>query len=63
MAQQVKVLAAKPNDVGLISRIHVGEERTDSSKLSSDLHMSIMAYVPSFLHTQTADRYNVIKMF
>lgn len=41
VAQWVKTLASKPDDLSLLSRTHVVEEwkeRRDSSELSSDLH-------------------------
>lgn len=39
MAQWTKVLAAKPDDLSLVSRIHtVKGEKADSHKLSSDLY-------------------------
>ena len=36
-AQWIKVLAASPHDLSLISGTHIVEKRTDSPKLSSDL--------------------------
>lgn len=38
MAQQVKVLAAKSDDLSLSLGTYLVEGRTDSCKLSSDLH-------------------------
>lgn len=38
MAQQIKVLDAKPDDLGSIPRSYRIEERTESFKLSSELH-------------------------
>ena len=37
-AQQLKVLAAKPDDLSSIPRTPVSGKRTDSFRLSSDLH-------------------------
>lgn len=45
MAQQVKVPATKPNDLGSILRIYmVVGERIDSLELPSGLHQQIMAH-------------------
>lgn len=38
MAQQIKRLAAKPNTLSLILKPHMVEGKTDSCKLSSNLH-------------------------
>jgi len=40
MAQQVKMLAPKPDELNSIPRTHMVEQRSNSFKLSSDLHMS-----------------------
>lgn len=39
MTQRVKMLVVKPDNLSLIPRTHMVEERTNSSKLSSDLHI------------------------
>lgn len=38
MAQWIRALAARPNNLLLIPRTHVEKERTDSHKLSPHLH-------------------------
>lgn len=43
MAQQIGVVATKLDDLSLSPGIHLGEERTNSSKLSSDLHKCSVA--------------------
>lgn len=43
MAQQVKVLAVKSNDLSSTSGIQVVEERTDPCKLTSDYHTCVLA--------------------
>lgn len=39
LAQQVKALMSNHDDLTLVPRVHMVEERTDSYKLSSELHM------------------------
>lgn len=43
MAQQVKVLTVKSNDLSSTSGIQVVEERTDPYKLTSDYHTCALA--------------------
>lgn len=50
MAQQVKVLAAKPGSMSSIPGTHMVEERTDSQKLPSDLYM-LLGYMCVYTHT------------
>lgn len=38
-AQQVEQFAAKPDDLSLVPRAHMVEERMDSYRLSSDYHV------------------------
>lgn len=51
-------IASKPDDLSLITRIHI-VERTDSSKLSSDLH-SCMS-VQTCIHVQSIFKLKVSK--
>lgn len=41
MAQLVKVLAAKSDDLSLVPRTHMVKERADSCTLPSDLYMQV----------------------
>lgn len=50
MAQQIKVLAVKSNDLSSTSGIQVVEERTDPYKLTSDYHTCALEGTHS--HTQ-----------
>jgi len=52
MAQQGKVFPTKPDDVNSIHRAHRWKERTDSPKLSSDLHTCCAMSMP-MIHTCT----------
>jgi hypothetical protein len=46
MSQQVKVLAAKPDSLSLISRFHtVKGEPTPLLIFSSDLHMHVLIHI------------------
>lgn len=47
MAQKVKGLAAKPDDLCSIPRTQMRGERTDCHKVSSDLHTHAVAHVYS----------------
>lgn len=51
MVQQVKVLAARPEDLGLIPASTRWKETTNSYKLSSDLHAAA-----SVSHAHTPER-------
>lgn len=56
MAQQSKVLAAKPNSQSSIPETHMVEtESADSHKLFSDLHTHTMpcSYVFTYMHIHT----------
>lgn len=44
MPQQVKLLAAKPDDLWSTLRTHWCKEKTSSAKVSSDLHTSICTH-------------------
>lgn len=44
MAQWVKVIVINSDNLGSIPRTHMLQERTDSCKLFSDLHMYDMAH-------------------
>ena len=50
MTQWVKVLAAKPDSLGLISR---RKSRTDTCKLSFDLQRFSIAHTQEHTHTHT----------
>ena len=52
MAQQVEVLATKPDDQSSIPRTHI-KEQTDSHKLASDLHSHTLAYTQTHAHIHT----------
>jgi hypothetical protein len=53
MTQQVKVLAAKPEDLSSIPETHTMEGEKQHLKVSSDLHTYIMAQAhPLLTHTQ-----------
>lgn len=52
MVQQGKVLTTKPEELSLSPGTE-GKERTDSSKLSSDLHSQHNVSVCSNMQTQT----------
>lgn len=45
MAQQIKVLIAKPDELSLIPKTHIMEERTNYHRLSPDLHIHAKACV------------------
>lgn len=49
MAQQEKILSAKPSDPSSVSRTHIIEEQSESLKLPSDFHSDTM-------HTQFSER-------
>lgn len=53
MAQQIKELASLP-DPGT----HMADKKTDSCKLSSDLHRHVMAHVCPYTETHT---HNLLK--
>jgi hypothetical protein len=48
MAQRVKKIAAKPDNLSSILRAHTVEERINSPKMSSDLHIHTMIH---YTHT------------
>lgn len=50
MAQWIKAIAAKPDDLCLSHCTH-RMERTDSQKLSSDFHMCAMVFAHTRTHT------------
>lgn len=50
LAQQVKALMSSHDDLTLVPRAHMVEERTDSYKLSSELHMHATACTHVCLH-------------
>lgn len=58
MAQGVRALATKPNNLDSVPEIHTQKERTDSQNLPSDLHMYTVACMYS-THTHK----NVINFF
>ena len=50
----IKVLAAKSSNLSWIPRTHLGKkERTNSHKLSSDLHTTTMVCTHTHTHTHT----------
>lgn len=54
MAEWIKkALAANPDDLNLIPGLRLWKEKTDSSKLSSELHMHSMACLYAQVHTNT----------
>lgn len=60
MAQWVKTHTSKPDGLSLLSRTHIVEElkeRTDSSKLSSDLHI----HEPWHRHTVYMHRFSEVQ--
>lgn len=54
MAQQVKVLAARPDDLTSVSGSHTADRKTDFCKLSSDLHTYAPIHI-YIVHTTQVD--------
>lgn len=53
MAQQVKVLAIKPDNLSLFLGTYMVEGENDSCKLSSDLYIHVMPWSATYLHSHT----------
>lgn len=53
MAQWVKFLLYKPNSLSFIPQISQWKERIDSPKVSSDLHVCVIACMSAHIHAHS----------
>lgn len=56
MAQMLKGLSAKPDDLSLIPKIHMVKGGANPHKLSSDLHSCPMAHTRNLKHSKSRPR-------